>query len=205
MTFRGFEPQAIDFLARLKADNTKAFFDAHRDTYVSAIRQPMEDLLAAAAEKYGSGRVMRPNRDVRFSKNKEPYRTNASMWAGRVGGVYLSLTLTGLEVGGGLYEPTRDQLLRARSAIDSRPSAAGELAAIIADLTSRGFSVAGPSLATAPRGYDKDHPHIALLRLKHYAAVVSLPTTAAVFEAWAQVEPLIEWSEKYVGAALSWP
>lgn len=70
---------------------------------------------------YGPGRVMRPNGDVRFSQNKEPYRTSASMWAANVGGVYLSLGIDGLEVGGGVYAPARDQRERARAAIEPRP------------------------------------------------------------------------------------
>ncbi len=208
MTFHGFGPQAGDFFARLQEDNTKAFFDANRDIYVREIRQPIESLLAEAEATYGAGRVMRPNRDVRFSAKKEPYNTNASMWAGTVGGVYLSLTMTGLEVGGGLYSPTRDQLERARAAIATQPSAASELSTIVAKLAERGFAMAGPSLKTAPRGYDKEHPHIALLRLKHFAALVTLPIAAehsAILDSWKQVEPLIGWAERFVGPALSWP
>jgi uncharacterized protein (TIGR02453 family) len=208
MTFHGFGPAALDFFSRLKNDNTKAFFDANRDEYESSIRQPMEDLLGAAEARYGSGRVTRPHRDVRFSANKEPYRINSSMWAGEVGGVYLSLTLEGLEVGGGLYAPSRDQLERARVAIDSQPRAAATLNDIVTELTSRGFELAGPSLKTAPRGYDKAHPHIALLRLKHFAALRTLPVDAPadeIFESWMHVEPLIEWTGAHVGPALSWP
>lgn len=206
MTFEGFDPGVLGFFARLKHDNTKAFFGAHRDEYESSIRQPMEDLLGAAEAKYGSGRVTRPNRDVRFSANKEPYRTNASMWAGTVGGVYLSLTLEGLEVGGGLYGPGREQLKRARVAIDSQPQAAMALHDIVTQLAGDGFELAGPSLKTAPRGYDREHPQVALLRLKHFAALEKLPVSvpaARIFETWTQVEPLIGWCGKYVGPAVS--
>ncbi len=56
---------------------------------------------------------MRPNRDVRFSADKSPYKTSASLWAGTVGGVYLSLTAHHIEAGGGIYEPSRDQVARA--------------------------------------------------------------------------------------------
>jgi uncharacterized protein (TIGR02453 family) len=208
MTFDGFGPGALDFFARLKNDNSKAFFDEHRAEYESSIRQPMEDLLGAAEAKYGSGRVMRPNRDVRFSANKEPYRTNASMWAGTVGGVYLSLTTDGLEVGGGLYGPSRDQLERARVAIDSQPLAASALRDVVSELTSHGFEFAGPALTTAPRGYSKDHPRIELLRLKHFAALEKLPVSTPagrIFATWKRVEPLIEWCGTYVGPAVSWP
>jgi uncharacterized protein (TIGR02453 family) len=164
--------------------------------------------LGWAEPAYGPGRVMRPNRDVRFSKDKAPYKTAASMWAGAVGGVYLSLHSTHLDVGGGVYGPSRDQLARARAAIDSQPEAAAKLSAIIDALTNTGFELAGPSLTTAPRGFDRDHPHIDLLRLKHFAALKQLPVTAKredVLAGWKEIEPLIAWCDTYLGAPLSWP
>lgn len=105
MTFTGFGADASDFLSGLAEDNTKTFFEAHRDEYIASIRQPLEDLLGEVQDTYGPGRVMRPNRDVRFSADKSPYKTTASMWAGDVGGVYLSLSATGLEVGEGFTIP----------------------------------------------------------------------------------------------------
>jgi uncharacterized protein (TIGR02453 family) len=208
MTFTGFGAGASVFLSGLTEDNTKTFFEAHRDAYIASIRQPLEDLLGEVQDKYGSGRVMRPNRDVRFSADKSPYKTTASMWAGDVGGVYLSLSATGLECGGGLYDPSRDQLARGRDAIDSRPVSAKHLGDILGALTHGGFEVAGPSLKTAPRGFDRDHPAIELLRLKHYAAVkrLSLEATPGTIRAtWKAVEPLIAWCSKNVGAAISGP
>ena len=151
---------------------------------------------------------MRPNRDVRFSADKRPYRTTASMWAGGVGGVYLSLSQQGLEVGGGLYEPTRDQLQRARTMIDERPRPAARLGAVLEALERAGFEVAGPSLTTAPRGYSRDHPRIALLRLRHYAALRRLPIGAepdAITATWDAVRPLNDWVGEHVGPAISWP
>lgn len=208
MTTSVFGTGAVGFLDGLAADNTKAYFDAHRQLYESDIRGPLEGLTAEAEAKYGPGKVMRPNRDVRFSKDKSPYRLSAAMWAGEVGGVYLSLGRENLEVGGGMYEPTRDQLQRGRAAIAEKPQAAAELRTIIERLESKGFDMAGPSLKTAPRDYDKDHEQIELLRLKHYAAITHLPATATAADvraAWKRVEPLIAWTGEHVGAALSWP
>ena len=203
MTFTGFGVGASAFLAGLAKDNTRTYFEAHRDEYVASIRQPLEDLLGEVQDQYGSGRVMRPNRDVRFSTDKSPYKTTASMWAGGVGGVYLSVSATGLEVGGGLYDPSRDQLARARDAIDGRPLVANHLGDILGELTRDGFEAAGPSLKTAPRGFDRDHPAIELLRLTHYAAVKLLPlgaTPETIRATWTAVEPLIAWCSKNVGA-----
>ena len=208
MTFTGFGPDANGFLDALMKDNSRQFFEAHWQEYVDAIRQPLEDLLGEAETIYGPGRVMRPNRDVRFSTDKSPYKTSASMWAGTVGGVYLSLSAQKLEVGGGIYDPSRDQLARARTAIDSVPRAASRLTEIIDALVSAGFEMAGPSLKTAPRGYDRDHPNIELLRLRHYAALTTLPVDAPPVEirnAWKAVDALIEWGDTYVKAAQSWP
>lgn len=202
MTFTGFGPDAREFLAGLAADNSKSYFDAHREIYLAHIRQPLEDLLGETQDKYGVGRVMRPNRDVRFSRDKSPYKITASMWAGEVGGVYLSLSATGLEVGGGLYDPSRNQLARGRDAIDSRPLVAKQLERIVHQLTGSGFELAGPSLKTAPRGFDRDHAAIELLRLKHYAAVKRLApdaTARTIRATWAAVEPLIDWCAKNVG------
>lgn len=203
-----FPPEASEFLRELSSNNNREQFSANRAVYEHAIRGPLEELTAAAQEKYGPGKVMRPNRDVRFSSDKSPYRTDASMWAGSVGGVYLRLSVTGIEAGGGLYDPTRDQLSRARDAIAHQPLAAAQLAAVMGELRSSGYEEAGPALKTAPKGYDRDDPHIELLRLKHYAAVKSLPLTASrgdIDHAWSGVEALIAWCEQYVGPALSWP
>ncbi len=208
MTFTGFTAQASNFLTALAADNSREFFEAHRGEYVTTIRQPLEDLLGEAEARYGPGRVMRPNRDVRFSADKSPYKTNASIWAGTVGGIYLSLSASHIDVGGGIYDPSRDQLDRARTAIDSHPLAASELSTVLDALTRDGFEVAGPVLTTAPRGYPREHEHIELLRLKHYAALKSVPITASpdvIRSSWEAVQPLIDWGNTFVGAARSWP
>jgi uncharacterized protein (TIGR02453 family) len=200
-----FSPEAAQFFTGIAEDNSKSYFDEHRAVYTSAIRQPLEDLLAEAEETYGPGRIMRPNRDVRFSANKAPYRTDAAMWAGAVGGVYLNVSANGLEAGGGLYAPSRDQLERARTAIDSRPLVATQLSGILAKLKGAGFTIAGPSLTTAPKGYDRDHPAIELLRLKHFAGLRTLPGDASaddIRETWTLVKPLIEWCDTVVGPAL---
>ena len=203
-----FAAEAFQFLESLAANNNREFFTENRALYDAALRAPLEGLAATAQDKYGPSKVMRPNRDVRFSADKSPYRTNASMWAGDVGGVYLSVSATGIEVGGGLYDPTRDQLARGRDAIAASPLAARELREVITSLEQAGYEVAGPSLKTTPKGYEKEDPNIELLRLKHYAALRHLPTSASLQKieaAWVQVEPLISWAGQHVGPALSWP
>lgn len=201
-----FTPEAASFLTGLAADNSKSYFEAHRDQYERAIRQPFEDLLGAAVPLYGPGKVMRPNRDVRFSANKDPYRIDASMWAGTVGGVYVNLSAERLEVGGGLYDPSRDQLARARTAVAEHPEVAAQLQSIVQALETDGFEIAGPSLKTAPRGMDPSHPSINILRLQHYAALRRLPIDAPasdVLDTWRAMEPLIQWVDTHVGPSLT--
>jgi uncharacterized protein (TIGR02453 family) len=199
-----FPSEAAVFLRQLTANNSREFFTAHRDVYESAVREPLEALAASAQEIYGPAKVFRPNRDVRFSPNKAPYRSDASMWAGEVGGVYIRLTAEDIKAGGGLYELSRDQLANARRAITEVPGAAAQLSTIRQELRKSGYTDAGTSLVTAPRGFDKNHEHIELLRLKHFAAMVTLPVTASKKEietAWAGIEGLISWVTEHVGPA----
>lgn len=208
MVFAGFRPEVAGFFAGLRRNNDKVWFDQHRNEWTELVKQPMETLLAEAQREYGPGRVMRINRDVRFGADKSPYRTSASMWAGGVGGVYLSVSDAGLQVGGGLYEPSRDQLARARNGIDERPQVAAALQRALDELMAAGFETAGPSLTTAPRGYSRDHPRIGLLRLRHFAALRPLPLTVApeaVHETWRRVQSLNGWVDRWVGPAERWP
>jgi uncharacterized protein (TIGR02453 family) len=204
MASRSFEPGAFEFFDELARNNDREWFQAHRADYERLVREPIERIAARAQEVYGPAHVMRPNRDIRFSADKSPYKANAAMSAGRSAAVYLSVSGSGIEVGGGLYQPTRDQLAKARAAIADDGEPARELAAIVADLTAAGFELAGPPLKTAPRGFDRDHRHIDLLRLNHYAALRSLPRDATdriIDDAWQQVAPLIAWADAHAGVA----
>lgn len=195
---------AAGFYRGLAADNSRAYFEAHRDVYERAIRVPLEDLVDLAQERYGPGKVFRPNRDVRFSHDKSPYKLAGAMTAGRLGGVYVQVSADGVSAGGGLYKPSRDQLGRAREAIAGRDRAARALREAIDAATGSGLEIMGPQLATAPRGYDRDHPQIDLLRMQNYAALRPLPLSATqddVAAIWRAVEPLLVWVERYAGPA----
>ena len=194
---------AAGFYRGLAADNSREYFEAHRDVYQRAIRLPLEDLVDVAQERYGPGKVFRPNRDVRFSKDKSPYKLGGAMSAGRVGGVYAQISASGVWAGGGLYEPSREQLARARDAIaEARGRAAGALRSAIDAAAAGGLEFVGSPLKTAPRGVDRDHPQIELLRMQRYAAMKRMPLKATqddVTAAWAAVEPLLAWIERYAG------
>lgn len=166
MPFEGFGPHLLEFFERLEVDNTRAFWLANKPQYDTEIAAPLRELADELTPKFGQPKVFRPYRDVRFSNDKTPYKTQASMGffeAGR-GGYYFQISPAGMMLAGGLYEPARDQLERFRDLQDD-PKATKSLDALLPQLAKAGFPLGdGAPLKTAPRGRDKNHPRIALLR-----------------------------------------
>lgn len=200
MTETPFSPALATFFRGLAAHNEKSWFEDHRADWERHVQEPMEALLHEAERRYGPGRVLRQHRDLRFTPDKRPYREDTGLTAG---GMYLSAGADGLQVGGGLYEPSRDQLLAARTAIDEHPQAAAALRRELDALTDAGYELAGPPLKTAPRGFDADHPRIDLLRMQHYAALVHLPLQSPLDDIVAasdRVRPLVRWTVKWARA-----
>ncbi|MCM4075959.1 DUF2461 domain-containing protein [Paractinoplanes hotanensis] len=159
MTFRGWPSEALEFYEGLEADNSKTYWTAHLDFYEKQVRDPMRELLDELEREFGPGKIFRPYRDVRFSKDKTPYKTHLGAWLDMGG--YLQLSAEGLAAGCGVYQMDKEQLDRYRRAVvDDRAGA--DLAAIAGQVGVHGHG----SLKTAPRGYDKDHPRADLLRHK---------------------------------------
>ena len=206
MAFNGWPAEAVEFYEGLEADNTKAYWQEHKATYERCVKAPMEALLAELADDFGAGRVFRPYRDVRFSKDKAPYKTEC---AAHLGAGYVSFSADGLFVGSGLHQPMPDQLQRYRAAVADDVSGA-ELEAILAVLRDGGFQVgAHEVLKTAPRGVAKDHPRIELLRHKGIVMSRSWPVGAwlgtkkakeRVVTALDAARPLHGWLDRNVGA-----
>ncbi len=203
MPFQGFGDEALAFFEGLEADNTKTYWLAHRRTYEVAVKAPMDALLAEIGPAWGDGRPFRPYRDVRFSADKTPYKTHIGARVGE--DRYVQLSAEGLAAGAGMWEMARDQLARYREAVadDVR---GGALAGIVARLP--GDLMAHGRLATAPRGYPRDHPRVDLLRFKGLAAWHSwgapgwLATGAARahLEAfYVDAQPLVDWLHEHVG------
>ncbi len=129
VTFRGWPSEALEFYEGLSADNSKTYWTAHLSVYETQVRGPMDELLAALEPEFGSGKIFRPYRDVRFSKDKSPYKTHLGAWL-EAGG-YLQLSADGLAAGCGMYQLAPDQLDRYRRAVaDDRTG--GELTDLIA-------------------------------------------------------------------------
>jgi uncharacterized protein (TIGR02453 family) len=205
MAFTGWPVEAVEFYEELEADNTRTFWLAHKSVYDKRVKAPMEELLAELADDFGAGRVFRPNRDVRFSKDKTPYKLNC---AAQLPGGYVSFSADGLFVGSGLYMPAPEQLRRFRAAVADDRSGA-DLESIVARLRKDSYEVgAHEVLKRAPTGYPKDHPRIELLTLKGIVMSTSWPVGAwlgtkkakdRVVTTLEAARPLNAWIERYVG------
>src|SRR6187397_607378 len=101
MAFRGWPAEAIEFYEGLEADNSKAYWQDHKTVYEEKVRGPMEALLRELAPEFGEGKIFRPYRDVRFSRDKSPYKTNIAATVSEGG--YISFSADGLGVGTGYY------------------------------------------------------------------------------------------------------
>ncbi|GIF24018.1 uncharacterized protein (TIGR02453 family) [Actinoplanes tereljensis] len=205
MTFRGWPVEALEFYEGLGADNSKTYWTAHLPFYEEQVRGPMQELLAELEPEFGPGKIFRPYRDVRFSKDKTPYKNHLGAWL--TFGGYLQLSADGLAAGSGMYHLEPDQLERYRRAVaDERTGA--ELAALIAGLEKAKIGVVGhDSLKTAPRGFPKDHPRIELLRHKGLTTWTEWPPAAWLGTAAAKnrvvtflrtSRPLRQWLEEHV-------
>jgi uncharacterized protein (TIGR02453 family) len=203
MEFNGFPEAALDFYDDLELDNTKSFWEAHKHVYDEAVRLPMLALTAALAEEFGTAKVFRPYRDVRFARDKTPYKgaQGAFVSVGPATGWYVEVGSPGVRVGGGYYHAGGPDLARIRTAIDTEHSGK-ELERLVCGLEKDGFEIRGEQLKTSPRGYDADHPRIELLRYKSMALGKSygfekLIHTAELLDRvrddWRRLRPVVEW------------
>lgn len=212
MAFRGFPLEALDFYAGLEADNSKTYWSAHKDVYESAVRGPMEQLLAALPEAYQPFYVFRPYRDVRFSNDKSPYKTQLGAGSETERGSvhYVQISRTGVLVGAGMYRLARDQLERFRAAVAADRSGPG-LEQLVDGLRRAGHRVEpghDAPLTRAPRGISPDHPRIELLRWKGCIAfgevtepsmLQSAALRAEIVRFWERCAPLLAWLDEHVG------
>jgi uncharacterized protein (TIGR02453 family) len=166
--FTGFAGEAFDWLHGLSADNSRSWFHAHREVYDRAVRGALEAMLDELAGEYGGEvRMFRQNRDVRFSPDKSPYKTETyGMIAHRpdsAAALYAQLSARGLMAGTGYYVMASDQLARYRDAVVADVTGE-ELLGALAVATAGGAEIWGEALKTAPRGYPRDHPRVRWLR-----------------------------------------
>jgi uncharacterized protein (TIGR02453 family) len=207
--FTGFTEAALDFYDDLEIDNTKSFWEAHKDVYQASVRAPMSALTTALEADFGSAKVFRPFRDVRFAKDKTPYKTNqgAFVGAGPACGWYVELAARGVRTGAGFYHASAGDLGRIRASI-ADGTTGKQLQRILAKLEKAGFEVGGDRLKTSPRGYDADHPRIELLRHRSltvgkdygFEPIIHTPELLdAVRADWTAARPLVDWVSARLG------
>jgi uncharacterized protein (TIGR02453 family) len=207
--FGGFPDEALLFYEGLEADNSRAYWTDHAEVYDRAVRAPMLALIAAVEPEFGPLKFFRPQRDLRFSADKSPYKTHAAAvsQAAEGGSYYVQVSAAGLMVAGGYYRMAKDQIDRYRAAVaDDRAGA--DLAELVAGLERDEFTMHGEELRRVPRGYDADHPRADLLRRKGLAAFREHGTPDwlgtpecidAVVRTWRRITPLGQWLGRHVG------
>jgi uncharacterized protein (TIGR02453 family) len=201
--FTGFPREATEFFRQLSRNNNREWFQAHKDVYERACREPVKALIAEL-DPMGSAHISRINRDMRFSRDGAPYKTHIAAGVRRS---YINLSSEGLWIGTGMYRPEPAVLQKVRQAIDAdKPGR--ELARIVTALRKQGYDVGThETVNSAPRGFAADHPRIDLLRMKDIFAgklikpgpvLASRKAVAAVKKVMADVHPLGEWLARHV-------
>ena len=225
-----FTQRALQFFRGLARNNNKPWFEAHREQYEGDVRQPMRDLIedldtrfAQFAPEIGGDpkrSMFRINRDIRFSRDKSPYKTHAACWfhhlnaARNVGsdagegsaGYYFHLEPGGRSmIGAGLWRPPRPQLKKLRDAIADDPDALDRVARSIprrfGGLDDEGV------LKRMPRGYAEIHPAAKWLRFQSFtsgrtltdAQVTSASLAALLAREYEALLPLVRWLNGALG------
>lgn len=207
MSFTGFPAAALDFYDDLEVDNTKTFWTTHRAVYEESVKAPMVALTAALEPEFGPAKIFRPYRDVRFAKDKTPYKTHQGAYVavGPATGWYVEVSAPGVRTGAGFYDASSQRLATLRRAIDD-PRTGSELERLIESLVADGWEVGGERLKTAPRGYDVGHRRIELLRHKQlvvtrrhgFAPYVHTPELLDhVRDDWRAARPLVDWLSRH--------
>ncbi len=231
-------PQSLAFLDRLARNNNRVWFQEHRSEYETALLEPLRELvdemdarLAVIAPEFVGDRrrsVFRIHRDVRFSRDKRPYKTNAALWlfhrdVGRTKGLHDSVAAAGfyyhLEsgacfIGGGLWMPPSPSLKRIRAAIVADAAEEGRFGAILKARAFRRVAGAldedpGTMLTRLPRGFGPDTPGAEWLRYKSFTATVPLTdeqaTAADLADRFAETCRILLPLARWLNTALGYP
>ncbi len=218
--FTGFPKQTLTFLADLSANNSKDWFVAHRDEYEAFWVEPAKQFVEAAGEALTdlapdveaqprvNGSIFRINRDVRFSKDKSPYKDHLDFWfwegerRSAVSGFYMRITPNQLGIGVGAHGFDKDRLAAYRRAVVNAETGS-TLVAAVESVEKAGWPVKGEKYKLLPRGFEAADPHQERL-LRHGAlwcgedieAPPSLHSRRLVSYAmnrWTKLEPLHRW------------
>jgi uncharacterized protein (TIGR02453 family) len=223
--FQGFSKDSLTFFALLKKNNRKSWFDEHRLEYETYVKAPaaafvvdLGAVLAAIAPNVCAipkinQSLFRLNRDVRFSKDKTPYKTNLGLWwwegTGKrmaCSGFYFHLEDERLRLGTGLYRFTKPMLDRFRTAVVDQASGPA-ITRIIKKLATNQYLIDGRHFKKIPSGYDPQHPNASLLLFNGLYANIDLPMPEAAFTAdlvdfcfqhFRRMLPLHSWLKEHV-------
>lgn len=224
-----FTPATLRFFRGLARNNNKPWFEANRPAYENDVRAPMRDLVEEMDVRFArfapeicgdlKRSMFRINRDIRFSKDKSPYKTNAGCWffhratTGKVGsegnegsaGFYFHLEPGKSFVGGGLWHPPRPQLNKLRAAMADKPDAFIRMTRALP----RRFGGLDDedALKRMPRGYSEDHPAAQWLRYQSFvtgrpipdAQVTSAKLAATLEREYEAMLPLVRWLNGALG------
>ncbi len=182
-----FSEELIDFLVGLSANNNREWFNARKDVYESVLREPALDYIrevgepladisphVRASDRKQGGSLMRIYRDVRFSRDKSPYKTNVGIQfrheSGKdvhAPGYYVHISIEECFIGAGSWMPDRDALLAYRRAVSEHPS---EWLALKQMTESGEWNLDGhhDMLKRPPRGFSADDPMIEDIKRKHF-------------------------------------
>lgn len=195
-----FPQAAMQFYEELRLTNTRDFWLANKERYDGDVRATLTRVAEGLKDEFGEAKVYRPHRDVRFSKDKTPYKTHQGAYVGLAPacGFYVEVNAEEAFAGAGFYRAEPEALARFRRAIDDERSGA-QLEALVQGLEDDGWLVSGDTLRTAPRGFTKEHPRIGLLRHKSLSAMREVTATGLdafteqVREIWRGATPLVDW------------
>ena len=185
-----FGRELFEFLLELRLNNDRGWFEANRERYELHVREPLMEFVADFAEplndisprfvadpRPSGGSIFRVHRDVRFSKDKSPYKTMAAAQFRHESakdvhspGFYLHLEPGNVFAGTGIWHPDSETLAKVRNAIVANPRRWRKALSSVQFSTTHKFE--GESLVRPPKGYDPDHPHIEDLKRKDFVTVV---------------------------------
>jgi uncharacterized protein (TIGR02453 family) len=222
--FDGFPREGIQFLKRLKRNNNRPWFEEHKGEYESLVKLPMQSLIAALkphfdkfAPEYDVNpkrSIFRVYRDVRFSRDKTPYKTHVAahfVLRGKPKGIegsgyYLHIEPGEVFIGGGIYMPDGDQIKKIRRAIAEQPDR------FLSTIDDRKFKkrfgeLEGDKLKRVPSGYDPEHPLAEWLKFKQFFVGAEWPELVCykrsfveeVAKAFEQATPLVRFLNKAMG------
>jgi uncharacterized protein (TIGR02453 family) len=211
VSFEGFPDDGLVFYEGLEADNSKTYWTRHKAAYDAHVKAPLLAMLEELAPEFGTAKVFRPYRDVRFSNDKTPYKTHQGAVIhpqGTAGAWYVQVSADGLRVSGGCWRLESDQVARYRRAVADGVQGP-RLQAEVDRLAAAGWAIEGESLTRVPAGHDADAPRMDLLKRKALHASRAweptewLHTRRALEEvrtAWRDLVTLNAWIDDNIGA-----